>query len=605
MNFRRKVALALADILFLFLSLVLALGLRLDFDLGSMERFLSLEALLLYVGVAMWGVVSFSLFGLYDKVWRYAGVYELLGLFYACLLTFVPWEIFVLWGAGIIYPRTAAVIAGLLGLAACGGLRFLLRIQSTRRVLTRAGKRKALVVGANDGGEAIVRELAREDSGLVCVGLVDPDPQKKGLRIHGAPVLGDLSEIPALSAKYGVQALILAGVKPALVREVVRLTSAQPELQLRIMPNLSEVMEGQVQVNRLREVQIEDLLERDPVVSDMQAVRGYLEGETVLVTGAGGSIGSEICRQVLKYGAKRVILLGRGENSIYEIGMELRNQPVVQFISNVGNKERMEVLFQRYHPQVVFHAAAHKHVPLMELNPSEAVTNNVFGTKLLIELAQKYGVRKLITISTDKAVNPTSVMGASKRLAELILASRKIPGFAAVRFGNVLGSRGSVIPTFKRQIAQGGPVTVTDPQMTRYFMTIPEAVSLVLQAGSLAQGGEIYVLDMGHPVKIIDLARNLIRLSGYEPDVDIPIKIVGLRPGEKLYEELTNTGEETEPTTIPKITRVTTEPPPANWSADKLEELRKVSFASDDAQTVEILKSLVLQTPSSEPPSTP
>ena len=285
--------------------------------------------------------------------------------------------------------------------------------------------------------------------------------------------------------------------------------------------------------------------------------------------------------------------------------MELRNQPVVQFISNVGNKERMEVLFQRYHPQVVFHAAAHKHVPLMELNPSEAVTNNVFGTKLLIELAQKYGVRKLITISTDKAVNPTSVMGASKRLAELILASRKIPGFAAVRFGNVLGSRGSVIPTFKRQIAQGGPVTVTDPQMTRYFMTIPEAVSLVLQAGSLAQGGEIYVLDMGHPVKIIDLARNLIRLSGYEPDVDIPIKIVGLRPGEKLYEELTNTGEETEPTTIPKITRVTTEPPPANWSADKLEELRKVSFASDDAQTVEILKSLVLQTPPSEPPSTP
>ena len=461
------------------------------------------------------------------------------------------------------------------------------------------------MVGANDGGEAIVRELAREDSGLVCVGLVDPDPQKKGLRIHGAPVLGDLSEIPALSAKYGVQALILAGVKPALVREVVRLTSAQPELQLRIMPNLSEVMEGQVQVNRLREVQIEDLLERDPVVSDMQAVRGYLEGETVLVTGAGGSIGSEICRQVLKYGAKRVILLGRGENSIYEIGMELRNQPVVQFISNVGNKERMEVLFQRYHPQVVFHAAAHKHVPLMELNPSEAVTNNVFGTKLLIELAQKYGVRKLITISTDKAVNPTSVMGASKRLAELILASRKIPGFAAVRFGNVLGSRGSVIPTFKRQIAQGGPVTVTDPQMTRYFMTIPEAVSLVLQAGSLAQGGEIYVLDMGHPVKIIDLARNLIRLSGYEPDVDIPIKIVGLRPGEKLYEELTNTGEETEPTTIPKITRVTTEPPPANWSADKLEELRKVSFASDDAQTVEILKSLVLQTPPSEPPSTP
>ena len=343
----------------------------------------------------------------------------------------------------------------------------------------------------------------------------------------------------------------------------------------------------------MREVQIEDLLDRDPIEGNLEAVKGYIQGKCVLVTGAGGSIGSEICRQVVKLGASRLILMGRGENSIHEIGIELRNAPIVQFIGNLRDKARMTKLFEQYRPQVVFHTAAHKHVPLMELSPAEAVANNVFGTQLLLDLAQQYKVEKLISISTDKAVNPTSVMGATKRMAELILASRRVPGFAAVRFGNVLGSRGSVIPTFRKQIAKGGPVTVTDENMTRFFMTIPEAVGLVLQAGALAQGGEIYVLDMGKPMKIIDLARNLIRLSGFEPDVDIPIKIVGLRPGEKLYEELTNTGEETEPTAMPKITKVTTEAPPAGWPGAKLEELRQAALLADDEAALRLLAELV------------
>ncbi len=593
MNFRHKLALALLDIVLVFLGLVLALGLRLDFDLGAMERFLQLSNLLLYVGVSMLAVVNFSLFGLYDKVWRYAGIHELLSAFYAVALTASVWEVFVLLAGGAVFPRTCTATAALLWLACCGGVRFGLRLVSVKKNGDFALARRALVVGADDSGEVVLRELERENSGFKCVGLIDNDPAKRSLRIHGIPVLGQVVDIAEIAQQLDVSFVIMAGMQPSLVRSVVQTCAKVPEVKLRVIPSVSELLDEHVKVSNLREVQIEDLLDRDPIEGDLEAVKGYIQGKCVLVTGAGGSIGSEICRQVVKLGASRLILMGRGENSIHEIGIELRNAPIVRFIGNLRDKARMTKLFEQYHPQVVFHTAAHKHVPLMELCPAEAVANNVFGTQLLLDLAQQYKVEKLISISTDKAVNPTSVMGATKRMAELILASRRIPGFAAVRFGNVLGSRGSVIPTFKKQIAKGGPVTVTDENMTRFFMTIPEAVGLVLRAGALAQGGEIYVLDMGKPMKIIDLARNLIRLSGFEPDVDIPIKIVGLRPGEKLYEELTNTGEETEPTAMPKITKVTTEAPPAGWPGAKLEELRQAVLLADDEAALRLLAELV------------
>lgn len=593
MNFRHKLALALLDIVLVFLGLVLALGLRLDFDLGAMERFLQLSNLLLYVGVSMLAVVSFSLFGLYDKVWRYAGIHELLSAFYAVALTASVWEAFVLLAGGAVFPRTCTATAALLWLACCGGVRFGLRLISVKKNGEFALARRALVVGADDSGEVVLRELERENSGFKCIGLIDNDPAKCRLRIHGIPVLGKVADIAEIARQLDVSFVIMAGMQPSLVRSVVQTCTKVPEVKLRVIPSVSELLDEHVKVSNLREVQIEDLLDRDPIEGNLEAVKGYIQGKCVLVTGAGGSIGSEICRQVVKLGASRLILMGRGENSIHEIGIELRNAPIVQFIGNLRDKAHMTKLFEQYRPQVVFHTAAHKHVPLMELSPAEAVANNVFGTQLLLDLAQQYKVEKLISISTDKAVNPTSVMGATKRMAELILASRRVPGFAAVRFGNVLGSRGSVIPTFRKQIAKGGPVTVTDENMTRFFMTIPEAVGLVLQAGALAQGGEIYVLDMGKPMKIIDLARNLIRLSGFEPDVDIPIKIVGLRPGEKLYEELTNTGEETEPTAMPKITKVTTEAPPAGWPGAKLEELRQAALLADDEAALRLLAELV------------
>lgn len=593
MNFRHKLALALLDIVLVFLGLVLALGLRLDFDLGSMERFLQLSNLLLYVGVSMLAVVNFSLFGLYDKVWRYAGIHELLSAFYAVALTASVWEAFVLLAGGTVFPRTCTATAALLWLACCGGVRFALRLGSVKKNGDFASARRALVVGADDSGEVVLRELERENSGFRCVGLIDNDPAKRRLRIHGIPVLGTVADIAEIARQLDISFVIMAGMQPSFVRSVVQTCAKVPEVKLRVIPSVSDLLDEHVKVSNLREVQIEDLLDRDPIEGDLEAVKSYIQGKCVLVTGAGGSIGSEICRQVVKLGASRLILMGRGENSIHEIGIELRNAPIVRFIGNLRDKARMNKLFEKYRPQVVFHTAAHKHVPLMELCPAEAVANNVFGTQLLLDLAQQYKVEKLISISTDKAVNPTSVMGATKRMAELILASRRVPGFAAVRFGNVLGSRGSVIPTFRKQIAKGGPVTVTDENMTRFFMTIPEAVGLVLRAGALAQGGEIYVLDMGKPMKIIDLARNLIRLSGFEPDVDIPIKIVGLRPGEKLYEELTNTGEETEPTAMPKITKVTTEAPPIGWPGAKLEELRQAALHSDDEAALRLLVELV------------
>jgi FlaA1/EpsC-like NDP-sugar epimerase len=364
--------------------------------------------------------------------------------------------------------------------------------------------------------------------------------------LHGLKVLGSSNEIPELVKQYRIENIIVAmpsvsGSKVRGILEICRKTSAK----LKILPGVYEIIDGRVQVSKIRDVELEDLLQRDPVRLNLEEITEYLHDKRVLVTGAGGSIGSELCRQICRFRPKKVVLLDNCENNLYDIDMELGNKypgaKIIPCLTDIKDVNKINLVFEQYQPQVVFHAAAHKHVPMMEYNPDEAVKNNVIGTRNVAEAADRAGTETFIFVSTDKAVNPTSVMGATKRVAEMVIqriGANSKTRFAAVRFGNVLGSRGSVVPLFKKQIARGGPVTVTHPEMTRYFMTIPEAVQLVIQAGTLAQGGEIFVLDMGQPVKIVDLARDLIRLSGFKPDEDIQIKVMGIRPGEKLFEEL-------------------------------------------------------------------
>ena len=447
-------------------------------------------------------------------------------------------------------PLIDAVLATMGMLVVRGGARWLddrsrIRFTTTRRF------RNVLIVGAGEAGATLVREMQRHpETGMRAVAFVDDDPAKIGRTISRVPVVGGLKQLPAALAHGSVDEILIAipSADGRQLRSVVdRIRAANGDVPYRTMPSLHDLLSGTVTVSRIREVGIEDLLRRPPVKLDTDSILGYLQGKTVMVTGAGGSIGSELVRQICRFGPKRLILFGHGENSIYQLERELdRHWPEVPYSSVIGavqNVVRLEYLFRTMRPDVVFHAAAHKHVPLMELNPEEAVFNNVVGSRSLVDLSLKYEVSHFVNISTDKAVNPTSVMGASKRLVELVVANAArlaSPGqvFVSVRFGNVLGSRGSAIPLFKQQIKDGGPVTVTHPDMVRYFMTIPEASKLVLQASALGRNGETYILDMGEPVRVLDLVRDLIRLSGFDPDVDIAIEFTGVRPGEKMVEEL-------------------------------------------------------------------
>ena len=467
-------------------------------------------------------------------------------------------------------PRSALPLAVLLGAVGLFGMRAARRawfaLHKRRGAVPAAGGRRALVVGAGEAGHLVVREMLRHPTaGLEPVAIVDDDPAKLHVRIDGVPVVGRLDAIPRLLRDGVVSEVILAiaSADGALVRRVERLVSdVDPGIAVRVVPGVYEVLSGDVGVSRLRAVSIEDLLRRPPVPIDLGPVRGYLEGRTVLVTGAGGSIGSELVRQLVQVGVARIVAVGRGENSIYELLLDLRRRgattEVVPVIADVRDRDSLNHVFARHRPEVVFHAAAHKHVPLMEANPEQAVFNNVEGSRNVVSVAREHGVRRLVNISTDKAVNPSSVMGASKRLSECVVkAAANGDGmhrvYVSVRFGNVLGSRGSVIPLFQQQIAAGGPVTVTDPEMTRYFMTIPEAVQLVLQAGALAEPGAVYFLDMGQPVRIAQLAEDMIRLSGLRPHDDIEIVYTGARAGEKMFEELTTELENATPTTHPTV----------------------------------------------------
>ncbi len=508
---------------------------------------------------------TFRNFGLYHWAWQYMSVREVVALIKAVLLSTAFLALTVVAFGNRDFPLAVFVVEGLICFAFIGGVRLAIRYwKDAHSLLSRTGEeQRVLIVGAGDAGEMILREIQKNPKFKYHpVGFVDNNPNKKGLFIHHLPVLGDCESIPAIVEANGVDEVIIAipTATRKQIRRVVELCE-QSKAKFKIVPGIFELIDGTVHVNQIRNVEIEDLLGRDPIKLDMESISSYLTNSCVMVTGAGGSIGSELCRQVAIYNPAKLVLIGKGENSIFDIENELKGRyPFLDLsvhIADVRDLDRMTNVFEAVKPDVIFHAAAHKHVMLMERDPEEAILNNVVGTRNLVDLADRYQAKEFVMISTDKAVNPSSVMGATKRLAEMIVQAKAQSGtktkFVSVRFGNVLGSRGSVVPIFKRQIAAGDPVTVTHPEAKRYFMTIPEAVQLVIQAGALGNGGEIFILDMGEPVKIVDLARDLIRLSGFEEGTDIEIKFIGLKPGEKLFEEILTSEEGSSATKHEKI----------------------------------------------------
>lgn len=526
------------------------------FNIYSLEM-LTISSLTLLVSHHVFAFI----YHLYHKAWEYASVGELVAIVKAVTFSIGAAAIVQLLVDGNIYIRVL-FITWLLHMCLIGGSRFSWRMVRGRLIKSVIEKEDALIVGAGSAGTMLVRQLLKNnESKLKPIAFVDDDVTKQKLEIYGVRVLGKTENIPEIVEKNGIGHIVIAipSLNKLEIQKIYQECS-KTKAQIKIMPMIEDIITGKVSVNQFRDVQVEDLLGRDPVELDIQRISEKLTGKTILVTGAGGSIGSEICRQVSKFKPKKIILLGHGENSIYSIDMELKVKyknefEIIPIIADIQDRHRIFDVMGKYKPDVVYHAAAHKHVPLMEYNPKEAVKNNVIGTKNVAEAADTFSVSTFVLISSDKAVNPTNVMGSTKRIAEMViqeLDKHSQTKFVAVRFGNVLGSRGSVIPLFKQQIQAGGPITVTHPDMTRYFMTIPEASRLVMQAGTLARGGEIFVLDMGEPVKIVDLAKNLIKLSGYTEE-EIGIKYAGIRPGEKMYEELLGKDEVHDEAIFPKI----------------------------------------------------
>ena len=541
---------------------------RLEGSIDFLQHQGEVAAIIVFFAAIKLFVFGFG--GMYWQMWRHASVDELakiglLGLIVIIGQTLTYTELLRIDShLASTIPQSVPVIDGILTLMFVGGVRFSARL--SERIQSKTIKMRnglpVLVVGAGDAGVMMVSEMqSNPQLKLRPIGFVDDDPVKHGLMIRGLRILGGRKEIPQLVAEYEIEQIIIAMPKSSgkVIREINEICT-QTGVRTRIIPGMYEFLDGSVTVEKLRNVDIDDLLRREPIKIDDVVIRSQIAGKRVLISGAGGSIGGELCRQVARYDPSQLILLGHGENSIFCIANELAQKfPEIAstaIIADVRDRQRLSAMMDRYKPEVVYHAAAHKHVPLMELNPSEAVTNNIIGTMNIVELSAECGVDRFVLISTDKAVNPTSIMGATKRVAELIvqeIALDSHKAFVAVRFGNVLGSRGSVIPTFREQIARGGPITVTHPDVKRYFMTIPEAVQLGLQAGTTGQGGEVFMLDMGEPVKIADLAADLVRLSGLRIHSDIEIVYSGLRPGEKLFEELVLDDEHFERTSCKKI----------------------------------------------------
>lgn len=588
---RDKLKFVLLDAVILILMPILALMIRFEGVLPDKELTSLLGWLPIFVVISL---AVFVAYGIYHRIWHYARVRDLIAIVGAVSLSvammFVV-DVFM----GMHIPRSIYVLTWMLTIGGIGMSRLAFKINWDNWTGHADAKKQVLIVGAGDAGAMMVREIEQNDDAVLKIaGFIDDDPRKQGSKLSGFNVLGTTEEIVDICQKRSIDEIIIA--MPSVSGDVVRRIAEscrQTGCEVKIMPSLFEMTDGHVNVRTLRDINIEDLLRRDPIHLDFAKITSYIAGKTVLITGAGGSIGSEISRQVSRVGAKEIILLGRGENSIYEIYQELKikfpDQLYRTVIANITDKQRMTEIFAKYKPQVVFHAAAHKHVPLMEIQPAEAVKNNVFGTKNVAELADAYHSEIFVLISTDKAVNPTSVMGATKRCAELVLQEinqHSETKYVTVRFGNVLGSRGSVVPLFEKQIAAGGPVTITHPEMTRFFMTIPEAVQLVLQAGSQAEGGEVFLFDMGKPVKIRDMACDLIQLHGLKPNQDIKLVYTGLRPGEKLYEELLTSEEGTTSTKHEKIFKAKINP------LDTAELKRDLDILANNRDTMTILQTI-------------
>lgn len=546
----RVILLLAGDIIAIMLSSFLALWLRFELVFADIDR-IFLESIYQYAGINIICTIAiFYAFHLYTSLWKYASVNELVNITLAVVISGIVNAVGMRAFQNPV-PRSYDILYTMFLLAMMIGIRFFYRfvrfMKTEYFIRNRKEMSNVMVIGAGDAGAAIVKELRLNETlkRRVCC-MIDDDPAKKGKYVQGCLVVGGKKDIISAVERYGITKIIIAmpSAPKSTIKEIVDLCQ-HTGCKIRILPGMYQLVNGEVSVSQLRDVEIGDLLGREQIKVNLDEILGYVQNKVVLVTGGGGSIGSEICRQLAGHGVKQLIIVDIYENNIYEIQQELKRKypelNLVALIASVRNTHRINEIMDKYRPQVVYHAAAHKHVPLMEDSPNEAIKNNVFGTYKTASAAGKHSVERFVLISTDKAVNPTNIMGASKRMCEMIVQTLDkfyATEFVAVRFGNVLGSNGSVIPLFKKQIAEGGPVTVTHPDIIRYFMTIPEAVSLVLQAGAYAKGGEIFVLDMGEPVKIVDLAKNLIRLSGFKVGEDIEIQYTGLRPGEKLYEEL-------------------------------------------------------------------
>jgi FlaA1/EpsC-like NDP-sugar epimerase len=603
------------DVTVWFFAAPLALWLRLEGGSQWQEYFPHIITYTLAIGCLKAGVAYYL--GFYRQSWRKVSVPDLAQLIkgVASVTVVALTAVLVSHGTALGLPRSMPIIEGLLALVMLSSTRLVNRLWHERRRSTVSNGRgkHVLIVGAGEAGTLLAREMLRHpESGLLPVGFLDDNPVKHRERFLGLPVLGMIDDLPSVVKQHDINEVLVSmpSAPGPAIRHVVELARLA-RVRCRTIPGVYEIISGQVSISQIREVALDDLLRREPVHLDLDRICDYLEDRVVLVSGAGGSIGAEIVRQIIRFNPQKILLMGRGENSLYSIERELDshwpNLPYETVVANIQMLPKLEYVFQKHRPQVIFHAAAHKHVPMMEHNPDEAVFNNAMGTQNLVECALKYGVERFVNISTDKAVNPTSIMGATKRVAEYIVlqgVARAHPSqvFISVRFGNVLGSRGSVVPLFKEQVRLGGPVTVTHPDMTRFFMTIPEAAQLVIEAGGIGENGRIYVLDMGDPVKIVDLAQDLIRLSGLQPGIDVEITFTGIRPGEKLYEEIIAAEEETLPSSHDKIfVACHTEPPP---ELDSLLERLFAAAASRDKEHIRDVLGEIVPTynPTPQPP---
>jgi FlaA1/EpsC-like NDP-sugar epimerase len=596
-----------ADLAIVVAAWFLAFQLRFDPSIPVYyDRYFDVEVFALLIGIKL-GV--FSLFGFYNRWWRYVSTRDMWGaargVTAASLVAFLVFSFFDVHVVSV--PRVVWVLDWLLCLAFVAASRMLARtiIERPQASSLVARGKEVIVVGAGDAAQLMVKEMLRTPGmGYTPIGLIDDDPRKKNLRVHGVRVLGTSDELTHILRDRRPDELLIAipSASGEVRQRIVDVAQAE-SISVKTLPGLYELIAGDLDLaTQIRPVQVEDLLGREPIEVDVAAISSYLAGKTVLVTGAGGSIGSELCRQIARAAPQRIVMVEQAESALHDIERELVDErgfsAGVPVLADVRNRTRMRQVFERYRPHVVFHAAAYKHVPLMEANPLESVRNNVLGTRVVADVAVEHGAERFLLISTDKALNPNSVYGQSKTLCEWIVAAHgerdDVPTrFVAVRFGNVLNSAGSVIPRFRRQIERGGPVTVTDPEMTRFFMTIPEAVALVVQAGSIGGRGRIFVLEMGEPVRILELARNMIRLSGKEPDRDIQISFIGARPGEKIHEELFAENETWQPTTHPKIVALDVSAVDRTWLDGELDALERLVDEGDTLELVGRLSAIV------------